>query len=88
MNLPNIVEIAKSQAHFIHYCDGVLWYRIRWVDGLNGVSNFDFPVPIDDAAGGYFLAEMKGLGLLRWARKHMAVIAEAEKQQEALPNNQ
>jgi hypothetical protein len=87
MNLPNIVDVAKSQAQFIHYCEGALWYRVRWVDGLNGVTNFDFPVPIDDAGGGYFLAEMKGLALLRWVRKHITTITEAEKQQEILSQN-
>ena len=58
---------------FKHYKLGELWYVTE--DG------FEFPVPIDDAGDGTFLAEDKALLFMRYIRKHMEMIAAAKQEQ-------
>ncbi len=82
MKLPKITDLVKSEAKFIRYRDGELWYRVQYAQvleqeiglGLMGgvaIYNFDFPIPISDTGGGEFLPVDKGLIFMRWIRKHL-----------------
>ena len=67
--LPKISEMVgqERRVEFIRYRDGELWYR-----ACNG---FEFPVPIDDAAGADFLASDAAMLYMRWIRKHLELLA-------------
>lgn len=78
MRLPTLTDIGKGEALFQWYSDGVLRYRIVWTDLTPGDSTFDVDIPIEDAGGGHFTPTMKGLNVLRWARKHLELIKEAQ----------
>lgn len=75
MNIPKLAQIAKGEAEFLRYEDQKLWYRITWTDvdetrqHTYVTAAFDFPIPVADSGAGRFLPKMKGIELLRWARK-------------------
>jgi len=86
---PTLVELARGKATFIKYQDFQLWYSVKWEreigsDGTVLRSHFDFPIPVNDAGGGEFLPEDKGLTFLRWIRPHLELLELGRKQKEAL----
>lgn len=89
MKTPSLTELAKGEATFERYQEGVLWYKVsyNWHADVLGDSDgyldyISIPVPIDDAGGGSFEPKMKGLSLMRWIRKHLELINDAKRQQE------
>jgi len=66
--LKNLVK--NTTAHFVCYRDGDLWYKITY-EGTEGMSNFEFPVPVGDTGTGIFNSEVKAITLMRWVRKHL-----------------
>lgn len=78
MKLPTVNQLVREQAKFVKFCDGNLWYQIIWVeDGLLG-GLFDFPVPVSDTDGGEFGSSEKSIYLMRWIRKHIEFLTEAQ----------
>jgi len=77
MKLPTIRELIHEQAKFLKRQDGMIWYQIIWSRCVEGVVEpkpsglFNFPVPVDDAAGGEFGTVEKAVTLMRWIRKHL-----------------
>ena len=69
MKLSELVQNKK--ARFVHYRDGNFIYETE--DG------FQFPVPLSDIGTATLLPEDKALFFLRWIRRHVEVIHEAEK---------
>lgn len=59
--------LPDKMAHLTRYQGGNLMYR---------VGSFEFPIPIEDTGNGIFEAEMKAITLMRWIRKHLALIKE------------
>lgn len=55
-----------QMVRFVCYRDSELWYETE--------SKFQFPVPIDEAKGGVFLAEDRALLFMRFIRKHLEAI--------------
>ena len=53
-----------NKAVFSHYRDGNFWYAVS-VEG----KIYTFPISIEEAKGGTFLAEHKAISLMRWIRK-------------------
>lgn len=82
MRIPSIKELMREQARFVKYQDGKLWYQILYTEGgaYTGGSPhlFDFPVPIDDSGGGEFGKSEKAVYLMRWIRKHIEYLTEAQ----------
>jgi hypothetical protein len=67
-----IKELVKDKnVEFIHYCDGNLWYEVIG-------TGFTFPVPIADIGNATFLAKDKAMLFMRYIRKHLEVLMEAE----------
>ena len=62
-----------KKVRFLHYQDGVLWYRCD--------SGFEFPVPCDDFGSGIALPEDKSIAYMRWIRKHMEMLEKAKEEQ-------
>ena len=63
----NIKEMVKNKkVFFVKYRKGELIYSTE--DG------FEFPVPIEDAGDGVFLAEDKAITFMRYIRMHIASI--------------
>lgn len=84
MKLPTILQLAKSLLiEFIRFEDNLLWYRATYEKGeLSGT--FDFPVPVEETAGGVFLAkDFKPLYFMRWMRKHLEHLSKAQDEAEA-----
>ena len=73
MTLPTITQIAKSTCTFVRYEAGKIWYHAF----DDGGPYLDFPIPVEDAGDGAFLPTMKGVELLRWARKHLEYLRSA-----------
>ena len=67
-NIKDIVKDGKL-VHFSRYRKGELIYTTE--DGL------DFPVPIEDAGDGVFLATDKAMFFMRYIRKHLESMKEA-----------
>lgn len=68
-------HVGKGKmVRFLHYQDGVLWYRC--VD-----SGFEFPVPCEDFGNGIALPEDKSISYMRWIRKHLELIQKAKEEQ-------
>ena len=64
----NIKDVVKDNvARFSHYRDGTLYYEVRVPDG----RLFTFPITIEEAKGGTFLAQHAAINLMRWIRKAM-----------------
>lgn len=70
--IKEMVSNGKT-AKFIYYRDSQLWYVTE--------CGFEFPVPIEDVGNATFLAEDKAMMLMRYIRKHMAVIAAGNAEQ-------
>jgi hypothetical protein len=63
-----ILDLVKgTEAQFVCYRDGDLWYRIALPDD----KDFEFPVPVADTGSGIFPARLKAITLMRWIRKHL-----------------
>lgn len=69
----NIKEMVcdNKKAKFLFFKLNELWYETE--------TQFKFPVPINDVQDGIFNAEEKALLLMRYIRKHIAYLEEAEK---------
>lgn len=69
----SIKDMVKDnkQATFLYYRDGDLWYATE--DG------FKFPVPVSDVGNATFPATEKALLLMRYIRKHLALLSEKPK---------
>lgn len=80
MKIPTVKQILVGTdvplVRFARYEDRRLWYTARWQD--DGVRrDFEFPVPIDDAAGAVFLPEDRAIMFMRWIRKHVEFLSKA-----------
>lgn len=86
MKIPSLTEIAKSTASFVKYEDGELHYRLSWSDPRTSSSSgpplppheMVFRIPLADAGAGAFLPTMRGVEILRWARKHADMLRDAQ----------
>ncbi|MBC7996398.1 MAG: hypothetical protein IAF58_00535 [Leptolyngbya sp.] len=67
MNLTLKQLVKNTVAEFVCYRDGELWYKIE-------PFKFEFPVAIKDTGTGIFPAQVKGIVLMRWVRKHLEKI--------------
>jgi hypothetical protein len=79
--LPTLVQIAKGEAEFEFYSDGKMQYRLWWSEHDDFERDpvwheFHVPIPVADTGGGFFNPTMKGLELMRWARKELARLQE------------
>ncbi len=80
MQLPSIIQLAKSaEVEFVRFEDHILWYRaVYYITDIN-FNTFDFPVPVEDTAGGVFLArDTRPLYFMRWMRKHLEMLTKAQ----------
>lgn len=70
----NIKDMVKDnqKAKFTHYKSNELWYQTE--------TGFKFPVPIEDTGDGIFNLEEKALLLMRYIRKHIKFLEDAEKE--------
>lgn len=71
----DIKEMVKDgkKAKFLHYKLGELWYETE--------TGFKFPVPVynsEEIGDAQFNFEEKALLLMRYIRKHIAMLEEAE----------
>lgn len=78
-------EIVKKGniAKFSYFRDGNLWYTINYnfnevKDEVEYYSTFDFPIPISDTGTATFLATDKAVFFMRWVRKHIEMINNAQ----------
>lgn len=72
VKLPTLTQIAKGTADFVRYRTGELWYSLEWWDDeVELYKRMEFPIPLDDAGNGDFIPQMKGMAVLRWARKEV-----------------
>jgi len=62
----NVKDCIKGNVTFLYYRAGNLWYVTE--------NSFCFPVPIEDVGDATFNKEEKGIMLMRWIRKHLAII--------------
>ena len=70
-----LIDMVQGNATFIKYFDGDLWYSISFYDSeADENDTFQFPVPVSDLGNATMLPEDKALYLLRYIRKHIAVI--------------
>ena len=65
--------VNKTIVHFVEYRKGNLWYNI------SGYEDFVFPVPIEDIGDAIFKASDSGMLFMRYIRKHLDNLQEAEK---------
>jgi hypothetical protein len=77
----DIKEMVKDgrKAKFLYYKLGELWYETK--------TGFKFPVPVynyDEIGDATFNTEEKALLLMRYIRKHIAMLIEAEKEEETV----
>jgi hypothetical protein len=73
----NIKEMVKDgkKARIIYYKLGELWYETE--------CGFKFPVPVhitEEVGDATFKAEDKAILLMRYIRKHIALLEEAQKE--------
>jgi hypothetical protein len=61
-----ITDHVRGTSRFLYFRAGNLWYQTD--------TGIEFPVPVEDTDGATFEAEHKSLTLMRWIRKHMALI--------------
>lgn len=79
MKVPTVKQIVRNnQAKFVKYQDGNLWYQVICTDDDNKVHLFDFPIPVNDAGDGAFLSSDKAITYMRWIRKHVDYLNEAQ----------
>jgi hypothetical protein len=61
-------------------------YHIRWSETYDDPFHdeekleFQFDIPISDAGGGHFTPMMKGIEVLRWARKQLEMLQAAQEE--------
>jgi len=67
VNRPQIKELVRGNAEFQYYKDSQLWYKTV-------VGSFIFPVPIEDVGTATLNRVEKGLLMMRYIRKHLAVV--------------
>lgn len=72
MDLKEMVKDNKKVT-FVSYKQKELWYQAE--------NGFLFPVPIEDAGDGVFLAEDKALLFMRYIKKHIKTIEDAKNSQ-------
>jgi len=66
-NKPALKELVRGNAEFQYYKDSQLWYKTV-------VGSFIFPVPIEDVGAATLNRVEKGLLMMRYIRKHLAVV--------------
>ena len=75
-----IKDIVKgNKVEFAWYQSGELWYRVNFVNPVDGERNFfEFPVPISTKEVGntVFHAEDKAMLFMRYIRKHLVLVKE------------
>lgn len=73
---PSLTQIAKGTAKLLIIQNGEAWYRLDWYeDDVPFVAHsLEFPIPVAEMNEGQFELEMKGMGIMRWARKHVAML--------------
>jgi hypothetical protein len=73
--MQSIKDMVKDnkKVRFTFYRDGKLFYQTE--------CGFEFPVPIDDIGNATFLAEDKAILFMRYIRKHLKTIEEAQAEQ-------
>ena len=69
---PDIKSLVSGdkQARFVRFRHGQLWYATD--------CGFEFPVPASDIGDASFMATERAMSLMRYIRKHLAAIAEAQ----------
>ena len=72
MNIKDMVKDGKK-AQFSHFKQNELWYVTE--DG------FEFPVPVSDTGDGVFHHQEKAMLLMRYIRKHIALLEESKQDQ-------
>jgi hypothetical protein len=74
MFIMNLKERISGKVKFLKFINNEakkeLWYKCE--DG------FEFPIPLSDTDGAEFKDEDKGMFFMRWIRKHMSLIKEAQ----------
>lgn len=79
MKLPTVKQLVRAQAKLVRYRDGNLWYQILWSqDDFSFGGIFDFPVAVSDTGDAEFGSNEKGIYLMRWIRKHIEFLTEAQ----------
>lgn len=70
----NIKEMVNDnkRVKFIHYKQNELWYKTE--------TGFEFPVPIDECGDATFPADDKALLYMRYIRKHVNMLEQAQKE--------
>lgn len=68
--MKTLTELIKEKCKFIYFVDKELWYETE--------SGFQFPIPLEDVGTTLFVAEYRGIRLMKWIRKHLGMI-ETEK---------
>lgn len=77
MKIAKLSELAKGECEFLRYQEGNLYYVVRWTEPGPEFRMMEFPVPVEDSGDGGFFPKMKGIELLRWARKHLEMLEKA-----------
>lgn len=77
----NIKEMVSDnkKAKFLFFKLNELWYETE--------TGFKFPVPINDVQDGIFNDEEKALLLMRYIRKHIAFLEQAQQSENPFDNN-
>lgn len=77
----NIKEMVSDnkKAKFLFFKLNELWYETE--------TGFKFPVPINDVQDGIFNAEEKAILLMRYIRKHVAYLEQAQHSENPFDNN-
>jgi hypothetical protein len=81
MKVPTVKQVVRNnQARFLKYENGNLWYYVLYSedDDYNKPRQFDFPIPVADAGDGAFLSSDKAITYMRWIRKHIDYLNEAQ----------
>ena len=73
LNRPSLKDMVAGGAvvFFAYYRDGNLWYQTE-------VGSLELPVPIADLGNATFLNQDKAMLFMRYIRKHLALLDEAE----------
>lgn len=72
-NIDIKAHVTAGPCVFVRAKAGNLWYR--------SALGFEFPVPMSDMGDATFDAEIKGMMMMRYIRKHAEVIARERQQQ-------
>lgn len=67
----NIKDHIKGTSTLIFIREGYAWYR-------TDDTGIEFPIPPEDLKGATFDATMRSMPLMRWIRKQLAHLIEAE----------